>query len=212
MANIKSLYEKYGMATRALDFGKKEFKVPSKVNRKVEILVGWMLANGAKGTNIPLEKFLGKCAKRWDGKGTFTTADMFSPSDVAQALRLFYARSALGEYTTDKGPVMAEVYENKGTRTLTLGFRQFVPDLMEIIPADEPKPKTSKMADSQIADLLEEADLPEPEVTEVDKTIATLRGLASASQNAEIRIILLRALSDLAKLADAEKDEEEEIA
>ena len=125
---------------------------------------------------------------------------MFSPSDVAQALRLFYARSALGEYTTDKGPVMAEVYENKGTRTLTLGFRQFVPDLMEVIPADPVAPKTSKQADSQIADILEEADLPEPEVSELDRIIGKVADLAK-TDNADVSAILNKAIDALKALA-----------
>ena len=209
--NVKDLYKTYGESTRALDYGTKEYKMPSKVNRKVEILTGVMMASAAKGVQIPLSKFFGRVASRWNGKGTFTTADMFSPSDLSQALRLFYAKVSTGELTFKEGALMAEVIENKSTRQLVLVFREFVPNLIQIVPAEE-KPKTSKQADSQIADILGKADLPEPEVTEVDKTVATLRGLASASQNAEIRIILLRALSDLAKLADAEKDEEEEIA
>ena len=189
MTQIKDLYKMYGDSTRALDYGTKEYKMPSKVSRKVEILVGVMMSSASKGVQIPLSKFFGRVASRWNGKGTFTTADMFSPSDVSNALRLFYAKVAIGDLGFADGLLMAEVIENKSTRQLNLVFREFVPDLIKIVPAEE-KPKTSKQADSQIADILENgkvADLAKTDNADVsailNKAIDALKALAIKEAN-----------------------------
>ena len=187
MTQIKDLYKMYGDSTRALDYGTKEYKMPSKVSRKVEILTGVMMSSASKGVQIPLSKFFGRVASRWNGKGTFTTADMFSPSDLSQALRF------------KDGLLMAEVIENKSTRQLNLVFREFVPNLIQIVPAEE-KPKTSKQADSQIADILEKADLPEPSVSELDRIIGKVSELAK-TDNADVSAILNKAIDALKALA-----------
>lgn len=199
MNAIKDLYKVYGDSTRALDYGTKEYKMPSKVNRKVEILVGVMMSSASKGVQIPLSKFFGRVASRWNGKGTFTASDMFSPSDVSNALRLFYAKVATGELSFKDGLLMAEVIENKSTRQLVLVFREFVPNLIQIVPAEE-KPKTSKQADFQIADILEKADLPEPEVSELDRIIGKVADLAK-TDNADVSAILNKAIDALKALA-----------
>lgn len=199
MTQIKDLYKVYGDSTRALDYGTKEYKMPSKVSRKVEILTGVMMSSASKGVQIPLSKFFGRVASRWNGKGTFTTADMFSPSDLSQALRLFYAKVSTGELTFKEGALMAEVIENKSTRQLVLVFREFVPNLIQIVPAEE-KPKTSKQADSQIADILEEADLPEPKISELDRIIGKVADLAK-TDNTDVSAILNKAIDALKALA-----------
>lgn len=198
--NVKDLYSKFGQSTRALDFGKDSYKIPSKINRKVEVLMGAMLANASLGGSVDLSKFLGRVASRWSGKGTFGTSDMFSPSDLVQALRLFYAKTALGELSFKDGLLMAEVIENKSNRQLLLTFRKFVPELMQVSPADPVAPKTSKQADSQIADILEKADLPEPKVSELDRIIGKVADLAKTN-NADVSAILNKALDALKALA-----------
>lgn len=198
--NVKDLYKTYGESTRALDYGTKEYKMPSKVSRKVEILVGVMMSSASKGVQIPLSKFFGRVASRWNGKGTFTASDMFSPSDVSNALRLFYAKVATGELSFKEGLLMAEVIENKSTRQLNLVFREFVPNLIQIVPAEPVAPKTSKQADSQIADILEEADLPEPKVSELDRIIGKVSELAK-TDNADVSAILNKAIDALKALA-----------
>lgn len=198
--NVKDLYSKFGQSTRALDFGKDSYKIPSKINRKVEVLIGAMLANASLGGSVDLSKFLGRVASRWSGKGTFGTSDMFSPSDLVQALRLFYAKTALGELSFKDGLLMAEVIENKSNRQLLLTFRKFVPELMQVSPADPVAPKTSKQADSQISDILEEADLPEPKVSELDRIIGKVSELAK-TDNADVSAILNKAIDALKALA-----------
>ena len=203
MTQIKDLYKMFGDSTRALDYGTKEYKMPSKVNRKVSILMGVMMSSASKGVQIPLQKFFGRVASRWNGKGTFTTADMFSPSDLSQALRLFYAKVSTGELSFKDGLLMAEVVENKSTRQLNLVFREFVPDLIQILPAEPAKPaqpKTSKEADAQIAGILKEADLPEPSVSELDLIIGKVADLAK-TDNADVSAILNKALDALKALA-----------
>lgn len=200
MTQIKDLYKVYGDSTRALDYGTKEYKMPSKVNRKVSILMGVMMSSASKGVQIPLSKFFGRVASRWNGKGTFTTADMISPVDLSQALRLFYAKVSTGELSFKDGLLMAEVIENKSTRQLVLVFREFVPNLIQIVPAEPVAPKTSKQADSQILDILEEADLPEPKVSELDRIIGKVADLAK-TDNADVSAILNKAIDALKALA-----------
>ena len=222
MNAIKDLYKVYGESTRALDYGTKEYKMPSKISRKVEILVGVMMSSASKGVQIPLSKFFGRVASRWNGKGTFTTADMFSPTDLSQALRLFYAKVSTGELSFKDGLLMAEVIENKSTRQLNLVFREFVPNLIQIIPAEpvKEKPKTSKTADKALSAILEEADLPEPvpvkttvpeialepkigepvELSDAEKAMLQLQTIFMQSADVEVSNILGEAMEKLQAL------------
>lgn len=222
--NVKDLYKTYGESTRALDYGTKEYKMPSKVNRKVEILTGVMMSSASKGVQIPLSKFFGRVASRWNGKGTFTASDMFSPSDVSNALRLFYAKVATGELSFKDGLLMAEVIENKSTRQLVLVFREFVPNLIQIVPAEPVAPKTSKQADKTLSAILEKADLPEPAetpkaeiaesaetpaltvpetVAEADKIASAILGLLDSAHDVEIKAVLEKALADIRDIGQA---------
>lgn len=218
--NVKDLYSKFGQSTRALDFGKDSYKIPSKINRKVEVLMGAMLANASLGGSVDLSKFLGRVASRWSGKGTFGTSDMFSPSDLVQALRLFYAKTALGELSFKDGLLMAEVIENKSNRQLLLTFRKFVPELMAVSPADPVAPKTSKTADKALTAILEEADLPEPvpvkttvpeialepkigepvELSDAEKAMLQLQTMFMQSADVEVSNILGEAMEKLQAL------------
>lgn len=222
--NVKDLYSKFGQSTRALDFGKDSYKIPSKINRKVEVLMGAMLANASLGGSVDLSKFLGRVASRWSGKGTFGTSDMFSPSDLVQALRLFYAKTALGELSFKDGLLMAEVIENKSNRQLLLTFRKFVPELMHVSPADPVAPKTSKQADKTLSAILEKADLSEPAetpkaeiaepaetpaltvpetVAEADKIASAILGLLDSAHDVEIKAVLEKALTDIRDIGQA---------
>ncbi|MBO6131046.1 MAG: hypothetical protein J6P28_03660 [Treponema sp.] len=223
MTQIKDLYKMYGDSTRALDYGTKEYKMPSKVSRKVEILVGVMMSSASKGVQIPLSKFFGRVASRWNGKGTFTTADMFSPTDLSQALRLFYAKVSTGELSFKDGLLMAEVIENKSTRQLVLVFREFVPNLIQIVPADPVAPKTSKQADKTLSAILEKADLPEPvpvkttvpeialepkigepvELSDAEKAMLQLQTMFMQSADVEVSNILGEAMEKLQALVIA---------
>ena len=177
--------------------------------------MGAMLANASLGGSVDLSKFLGRVASRWSGKGTFGTSDMFSPSDLVQALRLFYAKTALGELSFKDGLLMAEVIENKSNRQLLLTFRKFVPELMQVSPADPVAPKTSKQADKTLSAILEKADLPEPAetpkaeiaepaetpaltvpetVAEADKIASAILGLLDSAHDVEIKAVLERLL------------------
>ena len=220
MTQIKDLYANYGQLTRALDFGVKEYKIPSKVSRKVEILVGVMMSSASKGAQVPLAKFLGRVASRWNGKGTFGTDDMFAPADVSQALRLFYAKTALGELSFKDGLLMAEVIENKSSRQLNLVFREFVPNLIQILPVDPVAPKTSKQADKTLSAILEKADLPEPvpvkttvpeialepkigepvELSDAEKAMLQLQTMFMQSADVEVSNILGEAMEKLQAL------------
>lgn len=224
MTQLKDLYKMYGESTRALDFGTKEYKMPSKVNRKVSILMGVMMSSASKGVQIPLQKFFGRVVSHWKGKGTFTTADMISPVDLSQALRLFYAKVSTGELTFKEGALMAEVIENKSTRQLVLVFREFVPNLIRIIPAEPVAPKTSKQADKTLSAILEKADLPEPAeiaetpkaeiaktpaltvpetVAEADKIASAILGLLDSAHDVEIKAVLEKALADIRDIGQA---------
>ncbi|MBR6142877.1 MAG: hypothetical protein IKQ23_01190 [Treponema sp.] len=223
MTQIKDLYKVYGDSTRALDYGTKEYKMPSKVSRKVEILTGVMMSSASKGVQIPLSKFFGRVASRWNGKGTFTTADMFSPTDLSQALRLFYAKVSTGELSFKDGLLMAEVIENKSTRQLVLVFREFVPNLIQIVPADPVAPKTSKQADKTLSAILEKADLPEPvpvkttvpeialepkigepvELSDAEKAMLQLQTMFMQSADVEVSNILGEAMEKLQALVIA---------
>ena len=81
-----------------------------------------------------------------------------------------------------------------------LVFREFVPNLIQIVPAEPVASKTSKQADSQISDILEEADLPEPEISELDRIIGKVADLAK-TENADVSAILNKAIDALKALA-----------
>lgn len=127
-------YKKYGECTRIFNFGFGEkYTPPKRISRKVETVVGWLIANGKIGTTIELSVFFGRVFKKWDNKSTFGTKDMLSPSDLKAALRLYYAKVTAGDIQfTDGEKRMAEVIENKRDKKLLLVVRKYVPELLEI--------------------------------------------------------------------------------
>ncbi len=160
-----NIYKNYGECMRGLQFSGK-FTEPKKINRKVEILLGYMLSNAKIGNCINLEKFLTRIAKKWNGEGFFTTADMFSPSDIKQALRIFYARVTSGKYTF---PVecMWEVIENKGLKILTLCCTRYKPNLFEIETSE--KIDTKNISEEKVNSAVSKDDIAEKTKDPLDK-------------------------------------------